>query len=175
MSAEQTESFGDVIREIQGDLSPRQFAQLAANVPPTQVNDWLRDRVPRLKQLLQVVEALEEAEQLMPEQRERLFRAAGYIDPRRDRGARSSAPPAPSAPSPDLKAFFANRETREAPLERLLRLYGELFRWCQAEGYPVPALDGNRFAGSDQLTEERVDQYLAALREEAERAGKRAR
>ncbi|MGV3723386.1 MAG: hypothetical protein ACO1SX_21025 [Actinomycetota bacterium] len=175
MSDEQLETFGDVIQEIQGDLGQREFARLAGDVPPGNVNDWLHSRVPRLKQLLQVVEALEEAELLDPAQRERLFRAAGYVDPRRDRGGKSSASFATQAPSPapDLKGFFANRQG-QGSLDRLLRQYGELMKWSQAEGYSAPPLDGGSLGDWEALTDQCVDQYIQRLRDEAIRGGKSA-
>lgn len=177
MSDEQTETFGDVICEVQGDLSQRQFAKLAGDVPPGNVNDWLQSRPPRLKLLLQVLEALEEAELLAPEQRERLFRSAGYVDPRRDRGPASgksfSAPKA--APSPDLEGFFANRQSQEPPLDRLLRAYGELLKSLQAEGRPVPPLDAGSLGGWESLTHVRVDAYINGLREDAAPGGKPSR
>jgi hypothetical protein len=127
-----------------------------------------------LKQLLQVVEALEEAELLDPSQRERLFRAADYVDPRRDRGGKGSTSFATQAPSPapDLKGFFANRQA-QGSLDRLLRLYGELMKWSQAEGYTAPPLDGGSLGSWESLTDERVDRYVQGLRDEAIRGGKR--
>jgi hypothetical protein len=172
-----TETFGDVICEIQGDLSLREFAELAGEFTPANVNDWLKSRPPRIKVLVQVVEALEEAESLTPTQRERLFRAAGYVDPRRDRGGGSGSPfnaPAPEA-APDLKGYFASRQPQEPSLDRLLRLYGELLKSCQAEGRPVPPLDAGSLGGWETLTTEQVDDYIGLLRAEATRTGKRRR
>jgi len=173
MADEALEAFGDVIREIQGDLGQRQFAKLAGDVPPGNVGEWLRDRVPKLKQLLQVIEALEEVELLDAAQRERLFRAADYVDPRRDRGGKSSTfsvSPAAS-PTPDLKGFFASRQSQGQSLDRLLRQYGELLKWCQAAGYAVPPLDAGSLGGWEALTDEGVDSYIAGLKESAIRGG----
>lgn len=185
MSDEQIETFGDVIQEIQGDLGQRQFARVAGDVPPGNVNDWLQSRPPKLKLLLQVAEALEEAELLSPEQRERLFRAAEYVDPRRDRSAGPGAPavaafsaPAPTAKAsaaPNLKSYFANRQAQPAALDRLLRHYGELLKWCQTEGFAVPPLDAASLGAWEALTDERVDQYLKGLREAAAAGGKPSR
>jgi len=176
MSNEQTETFGDVMCEIQGDHSQRQFAKLAGDVPPGNVNDWLQSRPPRLKLLLQVLEALEEAELVSSEQRERLFRSAGYVDPRRDRGAAANAPYAApkTAPTPDLKGYFANRQSQEAPVDRLLRAYGELLKRRQAEGCAVPPLDAGSLGDWEKLTDERVDDYIKGLQENATRGAKRS-
>jgi len=168
MPERRTETFGDVIRELQGSLTQRKFADLAAGVSNAYVNDWLQNRVPRLKTLVQVADALESAGRLTPSQRARLFTAAGYVDPRpASTGAEAGLGPV------DLKSFFTNRIGNESPFDRLLRLFGELVKWAEEQQLPKPVLDSGFFGGWDTLTDADVDDYIERLRDEAIRAGKR--
>jgi transcriptional regulator with XRE-family HTH domain len=114
--AERRESFGEVTREVLGDLTQRELGRMA-DVSHAYVNDWLQDRRPSLRTLVRAAGKLEAGGRMSPELRARWFAAAGYVDP------------GPEAPEPWSGRRATPSESAEEILGRgVLEVYEILHR-----------------------------------------------